>query len=474
MSAAVSPARRLAHAALCAAYSGSGRVTDTLDHDRHVAECASRDAALARQIALGAARHRGTIEHVLTRVARYDPRRVSASLRALLHCGAFQLIWLSRVPLHSAVDETVALGKAAEGVHPASMLNAILRRLAAAIVNRRTPWHRGDVRQVRVNWGEACALSIPVEPSLIEGGDPSDYLAAATGETPQHVRTLLARHGAADGERVLWAQQAQPALVLQRNPLRCTPDAFRASIAHDFGDEAACDGEAAWLLDGAVGSAVGFRAGQYHVQDCTAHRAARLLVAQPGERVLDLCAAPGGKTVVLAQDMRNEGTIVAVDVSDERLARLSDNLARTGVTCVALCRAVEPEAIGSAAAPFRCPADDLVRPFDAALVDVPCSNTGVIARRPEARWRRSPAMLRSLAALQSRLLAAAGGAVRPGGRLVYSTCSIEPAENEARVAEFVEQNAGWSVARQETTLPHWGPSVADWRDGGYMALLERR
>jgi 16S rRNA (cytosine967-C5)-methyltransferase len=202
-----------------------------------------------------------------------------------------------------------------------------------------------------------------------------------------------------------------------------------------------------------------FRAGRITVQGETALRAAELVEAKAGERVLDLCAAPGGKTAVLAQTGAH---VTACDDDERRIERLRETLARLLPDAKNVDVRVQDGTAGLEP-----------QSFDAVLVDVPCSNTGVLAARPAARWRFSTHSQADLALIQTRLLSEAGACVRPGGRLVYSTCSIEPEENQRRVRAFLDAHAHFSIEREIEVLPaphgERGPV-----DGGYAARLLRR
>jgi 16S rRNA (cytosine967-C5)-methyltransferase len=191
------------------------------------------------------------------------------------------------------------------------------------------------------------------------------------------------------------------------------------------------------------------------VQGECALRAAELVEASPGERILDLCAAPGGKTAVLAATGAH---VVACDVAQDRLDRLVQTVARLNCSGSVEPLLIDPEGF----APEK--------PFDAVLVDAPCSNTGVLGARPGARWRWGPASLRSLGKLQSTLIERASACVRPGGRLIWSTCSLGPAENEQRVARFLSEHPGWSLAAEGGHLPE-SPGGNGPVDGGYAARL---
>jgi 16S rRNA (cytosine967-C5)-methyltransferase len=204
-----------------------------------------------------------------------------------------------------------------------------------------------------------------------------------------------------------------------------------------------------------------FRDGLIQPQDPTATAVVDAAAPRGGMSVLDFCAAPGTKTTQFGETMADAGRIVAVDVSPERLQKIEDNCRRLGVSIVTTCLA---EKVGGLE----------VQSFDLALVDAPCSNTGVLARRPEARWRFSVETLHSLAADQRSLLSLASQFVRSGGKLVYSTCSIEPEENGEVVKWAVSKVPGLQLVREELTLPGGADDPRKWCDGGYFALFRVR
>lgn len=453
--------RTAAVLAIADALGGRQFASDALRAMRSNERLSGREAGLATEIAQGTLRHVVTIEHVLAAVARLDQQQTKPRLRAILLAAAYQIIWLDRVPVFAAVDEAVELARKLVHGRTPGMVNAVLRRLAGAIETRRVPWQRLDARQLRVSWGQACRFREPVLPPAVDDNVP--HLAAAAGESEGRLRELIARYRPSAAEGVAWASQATPGTVLQRNPLRVGAEEFAAVIRASIGDRAEVIGESVWLAHAtSFVDSEPFRSGQVYVQDATAHAAARAIAARPGEAVLDLCAAPGGKTACLAGDLRNEGVVVACDVEAQRLQRVAENAQRLGLTCVRTRLIREDGELGR-----------IDQHFDAALVDVPCSNTGVIARRPEARLGLTPEKLRSLALVQERLLRAAAEVVRPSGRLVYSTCSLEPQENEEIVAFFLDAHPQWRLHAEETILPAWGPRLSDWRDGGYFARLVR-
>jgi 16S rRNA (cytosine967-C5)-methyltransferase len=397
---------------------------------------------------------------VLAALARFEPRRVNHSLKAILYAGAVQIIWLDRIPLFAAVDEAVAQAQRLVSRRAAGMTNAVLRNLARAVEQRRTAFKPRDPTQVRVDWEHACAFRTPVLPKCESSENALEHLAAATGERSARYGTLVERFGAREAEAIAWASQAVPPIVLVRNALRVDEAAFQQSVREQFEESGESTPEAVFLPPAAhVMETDLFRAGRAYVQDTTARAAAQLVQAQPGERVLDLCAAPGGKSVALAVQMGDRGEVVACDADPDRLALVRENADRMKLTCIRT-------------HPARCD-DELHGPFDAVLVDAPCTNTGVIARRPEARLGLTRRKLDSLVKLQATLIRRAAAAVRPGGRLVYSTCSIEPEENQDVVAALLAENPEWKLEQQRMMFPRWGPRLSDWCDGGFVARIVR-
>lgn len=438
-------------------------ITDTLRTLRTTGRLAPAEVGLASEISLGTIRRLLTLEHVLERVARYEANRVVPRLRATLLSAAYQVIYLDGVPAFAAVNEAVEQAKRIVGGESPKMANAVLRNLTRAIASRRAPWRRLDATLVRVTGDDACAFDRAVVPEAA-AGEELVHLAAAAGEMPDRARALADRVGPVEAERVMWAAWSVPPIVMQPNSLSVSAETFQKLVRADFGGAAEFDAGAAFLPPAArVAASQALLTGGAYVQDVTARAAAALVAARAEEKILDFCAAPGGKSVALAITMRDRGKITACDIDKRRLRLIAENASRLGLQSIHthLLRETDNAAtIGT---------------FDAALVDVPCSNSGVIARRPEARFTLTPKRLASLTELQRSILARAATFVRPGGRIVYSTCSIEPEENEQVVGWFCEQFAGWRIdAGGETALPRSGERLSEHRDGGYAVRLVRQ
>jgi 16S rRNA (cytosine967-C5)-methyltransferase len=347
------------------------------------------ERSLAQDLFYGCLRHRLALDYLVQQQARQSPRPV---VHALLHLGLYQLHYLQLAP-HAAVHETVELAKHHASAAETKFINAVLRRADPALLANAEPWVR---------------LS--------------------------HPRWLWERHGDAWCE---WNNQPPPVFV-RLNPLggatsRRDRDHLEPTahpLCFRLVDPAGFFDSAAW------------KNGEFYVQDPSTLLAVDALDPQPGETILDMCAAPGGKTTYIAAKMQNRGQIVAADSSNVRLGLVAENCRRLGVTIVATlpCEGTRLD---------RCLRGSQ---FDRVLLDAPCSNTGVMRRRPDLRWRIQPAEIHRLAALQRKLLAVAAQFVKPGGILVYSTCSVEPEENEA----VAQPPPGFTLVEQRATCPPAG------------------
>jgi 16S rRNA (cytosine967-C5)-methyltransferase len=269
----------------------------------------------------------------------------------------------------------------------------------------------------------------------------------------------LNRYGWAECLRLgFWFAGAAP-LWLRCNPLRTDRDTFLAALAQaGVRAEPGEHPQAVRLLEhAAIRDLPGYEEGWFTVQDESAMRVASALGPQPGSRVLDLCAAPGGKTTHLAELMQNQGQVIACDVDELRLQTVQELCRRLGITIVETHR-LHPERQEEPPA----------GPFDAILVDVPCSNTGVLGRRPEVRWRLRPGELPHLVRLQTKLLLQAVERIRPGGSVIYSTCSIEPEENRQVAQAVLAAVSHLVLEAEQEQMP--GQTA----DGGYWAKLRSR
>jgi 16S rRNA (cytosine967-C5)-methyltransferase len=424
--------------------------------ERRLAEqaLAPADRRLATQLACGTLRRAGTLTALLRPLITREPERVEPWLWDVLRLGAYQLALLDQIPRHAALHETVELATRFGRPQAKGFLNGVLRTLSRLVADELAAGPAADALPLE---GERYRrLTQPALPD--PGAYPVGYLADGFGLPVWLAERWAARYSGEECRRLgFWFASSGP-LTLRVNPLRGSRDALLADLsAAGLTAVAGEHPQALRMRDhAAVRGLPGFAEGRFAVQDESAMRVASALGVQPGWRILDLCAAPGGKTTHLAELLGNQGEIVASDADADRLATVTELAGRLGLTCI--------RTVAIASDPGR---DVLAGPFDAVLADVPCSNTGVLGRRPEVRWRLRPGDLRHLTALQASLLATAAERVRPGGVMVYSTCSIEPEENGALVRRVLAERPWLTLEAEEEAVP--GQPA----DGGYWARLRR-
>lgn len=402
-----------------------------------------RDRALCHEIATGTIRHRRWLDHLLTRcMARPLPARLVLPW-ALLRTALYQAHFL-RVPARAAVNEAVELIKGGRDAGLAGFANAVLRKAAAL-----------DGEQV------LAELTDPLERLAIQHSYPSWLVGRWAARLNDH-EALATR---------LAAGNRQPPLTVRVNTLVTSRAAWLAQLGEGRGSPCRLAPDGVEVQAGlGVEALPGYREGAFAVQDEAAQLISLLLAPQPGERLLDACAAPGGKTAHLAALSNNQAPLLALEKRPERLTTLRVNLARLRVTAAEV-RMADAGVAESVAGHL----------FQAVLVDAPCSGTGVIRRHPDIKWRRQPPDLAELANEQGRLLENLSTATTPGSRLVYATCSLEPEENQAQVEQFLHRHPDW----QRAGLPAWLPgdlrtnqgdfhSEPSGMDGFYAAVLKRR
>jgi 16S rRNA (cytosine967-C5)-methyltransferase len=393
-------------------------------------ELDGRDRAFAMRLAYGVVQRRRTLDHVLERLSDRAMADLDAEVIAALRLGAYQLLYMDGVADHAAVTESVDLAKTA-GSRGHGLVNAVLRRTA---------------REGRA--------------ALARLGDATPAAAGLLHSHPDWVAQMWWEQLGPDVARALMSADNEAAESAARvNTLRADVDEVMSELA-GAGVEPMRDAELAeaLVLDQPYdlhGSEL-FARGALMPQSRASMLVAHTVDPQPGERVLDLCAAPGAKTTHLAARMRGEGNVVAVELDARRARDVARNAERLGASNVEVVTgdATEP-AFGTG--------------YDRVLVDPPCSDLGTLRSRPDARWRKSPDQVVELAALQGKILDAAVEALRPGGRLVYSTCTISPAENELQSEALSARHPGLSPAADRPvvqTLPH-----RDRTDGFFIATF---
>ncbi|MGD0206715.1 MAG: 16S rRNA (cytosine(967)-C(5))-methyltransferase RsmB [Verrucomicrobiota bacterium] len=457
---------------------GGKFIEDLLETALQGAQLSPADRGLCQEIVYGIVRWQATLDWLIAR--KTDGREQKPALQNLLRLGLYQIFWLDRIPDHAAVHETVELAKQNGFGAQAGFVNAVLRGYLREHDETKKLLAGLKISQPALGWSHPEWLvarwqkrwGIEKTASLLEWNNtpPKTFARVNTlkfgrAGSPLPAERTKAESGA-HGVTLPTLNNAGDLLTRWRDE----------GVEYDFVRRD-------WLEENLVfelksypplNSLASFRDGWFYIQDPGTLLAVCKLGLQPGETILDFCAAPGGKTTFIAQLMNNQGRIVAQDVSDERLKWIQENCARLGVTCVETTLNAFPCSRGRQSAHYL-PSEDQRRLtsaatelFDRILVDAPCSNTGVMRRRVDLRWRIQPEEIERLRTAQLDLLQQAAPQVKPGGVLVYSTCSLEPEENQEVVKQFLSERADFKLEYEHKLLP-----FTDNVDGAYVAQLKR-
>ena len=359
-----------------------------------------REAALAARLVYGVLQNRALLDHYLDACCTQRFDSLEPFIRDVLRLGAYQILYMDRVPDSAAVDESVELVKRKKRQRASGMVNAVLRRLS---------------REKN-------------ELSEIPAGDRVEYLALRYSHPAWLVRRLMELLGDGEAEAFLRLDNETVPTTIQRNPLRCTAEDLTESLTasgavlmpHAWMPDC-------WLLSGggSLETMPAFQQGWFQVQDAAAKAAVLASGVKPGDRVLDVCAAPGGKSFAAAMAMEDRGEIIACDIHRHKLALIEKGAERLGLTC-----------IHTELADGRQRREEWLESFDAVLCDVPCSGLGIIRKKPDIRYK-DPVQLAGLPKVQRAILENAGRYVKPGGVLLYATCTVLPEENGEVTAEFL-------------------------------------
>ena len=377
----------------------------------------SRDRALAARLFYGVLQNMALCDFY---IGCYAKGKLEPKVRDILRLGAYQLLFMDKVPPRAAVDESVALCKSLGYGRAAGLVNAVLRRI-------------GENRD-----------RLPPIP----GEGTAEYLSIRYSHPKWLVEELVALRGYEGAEAVLKADNDPPPVYVQANTCRTTAEELKAML--DLTET-----PAGLVLDraGDFTATEAFQKGHFYVQDPAAHAVAEAAELSPGMKVLDACAAPGGKSFAAAVAMGNTGSVTARDILQKKLALVARGAERMGLTCIQ-CQPGDARDIDGGN-------------YDAVFADLPCSGLGVIRKKPDIRYR-DPIELDALPELQLELLDSIAAAVRPGGRLIYSTCTWRERENGAVAEAFLQAHPQFTKTLERTFWPD-----RDGTDGFYLCRMER-
>lgn len=464
-----SPARQLAFLALCAVEAGAyadAALDRALRPSQHQAqnmrlakpssegspypELTPADRRLATELLYGCIRRQRTLDALIDQLAKKTAAQQPPKLRLLLHLGLYQIRYLNQIPDSAAVDTSVELAKSEGMKGLAGFVNGVLRQYLRQA-------EQGEV------------LNLPEDPAARIG-----ILHSYPDWIVELWRSQLSSWDEVEAI-AQWFNQS-PTIDLRINPLQGNLEETEAAlVAAGLTVARLPNLPQALRLSGSVGSVTalpGFEEGHWMVQDSSAQLVGHLLSPQPGETVIDACAAPGGKTAHLAELMENTGVIWACDRTASRLRKLKQNAKRLGLKNIRI-----HEGDSTHQPQFE-------KRADRVLLDVPCSGLGTLHRHADARWRQNPEAIAGLVELQKKLLNHTATWVKPGGMLVYATCTLNPQENEQVIEAFLRANSHWQIAppalespiRAYTTEQGWckvWPQRSH-QDGFFMARLKRR
>lgn len=409
--------------------------------DAHLAKSKleGRDRGLATELAYGATRRRNTIDYAISQVATRPLDAIDPWIRNILREAVYQLMYMERIPASAAVDEAVELAKQYGHTGVAKFVNGVLRNLI-----RRLP--------------------------TMQWPDPAAEPVAALSVTHSHpawlVESWLDQFGQEEAVRLMESANQVPPLTIRVNRLKATREQVMEALAAEGVTAEPTPHSPDGLIIHGLNSASyldrlkAMKQGLFTVQDESSMLVGPVLNPQPGWTVLDVAAAPGGKTTHIAELMGNEGRVIAIDIHPHKVDLIAQNAKRLGVKIIeGIC--ADARQIG----------EQMPAMADAVLCDVPCSGLGTLSRRPDARWRKTPEEIAGLLPVQAAILESAAKAVKPGGVLIYSTCTIEPHENQERVAAFL---AAHPEFQRDDIRPYLPQSLAADSGPGYIQLLPHR
>lgn len=422
----------------------------------------------ATDLVFGTIRNRAAIDKVIAEFSGRLVERIQPELLNIIRVASFELIYCPQTPEYSIVNEAVNMAKALARKKQTGFVNAVLRQITRHIQNRQIPLSPADSQKTlpqTLSTGCQFDTEILADPQT----SPAEYFSIAFSLPEWLVTDWLNEFSEEQVRQICFASNRRPGIYIRPNTLKTTTQ----QLAGKFHDEdvdfeiVPLDNPKASRIEHRESSTIrlkspkaitelpGFKKGLFIVQDITAALPARFLHPRPEWKILDLCAAPGTKTTQLAELTEDSAKIIATDIDPERLKSVKENTARLGITCVNIL-------------PYE---QILNSEFDAVLLDVPCSNTGVLAKRIEVRYRVSPKAVKELAKTQASLLVAAAKMLKPKGKICYSTCSIQKAENSQLVKVFLRDNPDFELESELLTLPS---AQGFDRDGGYVAIVTRK
>ncbi len=420
--------------------------------------------AQATDIVFGVLRNRTAIDCIIKKCGSVEPDHVKPAIWNLLRIGTYELVYAPKTAEYAILNEAADLARQKGSSKTVGFINGVLRAIQKKIVLRESPLPETNKQKIiPQNPQTGCLFAI----DLLPGPDkePVNYYSTAFSLPTPLISQWLKDYGEDKTTDLCFASNRHPSVILQPNTL-CTTAEKLADLLGGQGIECEINAEKTMLCAKHTGSVTKIQAfldGFFTIQDPTAAEAMQLLKPRPGWTIFDLCAAPGGKSIALAMLMQDKGTILASDNDKTRLQKVCQNVKRMRLNAIEV---VEPKNIEQKIRKLK--------HLDAIILDVPCSNTGVLARRVEARWHLRKNNLNSLLKIQTQLLRRAAALCQRTTALVYSTCSILPEENQQQIQQFLSQHTPFRLITEKLTLPALKTQNLFDHDGGYVAILQQK
>jgi 16S rRNA (cytosine967-C5)-methyltransferase len=421
----------------------------------------TKERQRATDLVFGTIRNRSAIDMVIAKFADCPVERIPAKLLNIIRVASFELVYSSQTSEHAIVNEGVESAKAVAGKKQTGFVNAVLRQIARHITNRQIPLPEADAkRTLPQSLAAGCEFDTDIlpDPKI----SPAQYFSTTFSLPKWLVTDWLGEFDAELTRQICFASNRRPSIYIRPNTLKTTTQQLAEKFRQADIDLEIVPDESMIKIKSprAVTQLPGFEEGLFTVQDITASQVVSILQPQAGWAILDLCAAPGTKTTQVAELIEDSAKIIATDIDSDRLKKVKENTDRLGINSVKIAAYERLQKVSTE-----------IGPFDCVLLDVPCSNTGVLAKRIEARYRIKPKAIKELTKIQTELLKTAAEMLKPQGRIAYSTCSIQKQENSQLVKDFLLDNKNFKLESQKLTLPS---TESHDHDGGYVAIIKRQ
>ena len=413
----------------------------------------------ATDLVYGTLRNRSAIDMVIAESAGCPAKRIPDRILNIIRIGGYELIYCPQTAEYAIVNEAVETAKTTGGKKQTAFVNAVLRKILSRIKQRKIELKNANPKSTLPQDTDfGCEFDIEFLPDPTKS--PAEYFSNAFSLPFWLVEDWLNDFGLEKTRRICFASNRKPSIYIRVNTLQTSAEKLAEKLRADCLETQIIDDTILKIKSPKQLTALaGFCEGCFTIQDLTAAQAVKLLRPEQGWKILDLCAAPGTKTTQLAELTEDKAIIIATDINRKRLEKLEENIERLRLKSIRVIKYEDLQKV-----------TDELNGFDAVILDVPCSNTAVLAKRPEARYRISKQAIKNLIKIQSQLLERAASLIFAGGILCYSTCSIQKEENQLQIQKFLQNNSSFSLEIEKLTLPK--ASELDF-DGGYVAILKR-